>query len=339
MKASMTATVFGALLLWLLGCGSDSGSGAVQLTNASYDPTRELYLEINEAFIKDYKANKKADIIIVQSHGGSGAQARAVIDGLPADVVTLALASDIEAIGAKGLIADGWQARLPNNASPYTSTVVLVTRAGNPKNIKDWGDLVQSGIKVVTPNPKTSGGARWNFLAAWGYVTIHKKGTEAEAEEFVRKLYKNVPKLDLGARGSTVTFVKDTTNDVAILWENEAFLLQKENPKEKFEVIYPSASILAEPPVSVVDRVVDKRGTRAAAEEYLQFLYTETAQRIIGKNGYRPKDAANLKKYAETLPELPLFSVRDVAGSWKEAQAKFFADGGVFDQIYQPKGK
>lgn len=330
----------GALALALgVGCGQGNRAGEIELINVSYDPTRELYQQVNEAFVADYQAKTGKPIKVTPTHGGSGAQARSVIDGLEADVVTLALASDIEAIEKKGLINADWQSRLPNNSCPYTSTIVFVTRAGNPKNIKDWSDLVKDGVKVITPNPKTSGGARWNFVAAWGFVTIHQKGSDADAEEFVRKLYKNVPKLDTGARGSTETFARRNLGDVAISWENEAFLLQKEFPNEKFEVIYPSISVLAEPPVAVVDQVVDKRKTRQAAEDYLKFMYTEPAQVIVGKNGYRPNDPANLKKYAPTLPEMTMFTIRDVAGSWKEAQKRFFADGGVFDKIYQPKAK
>jgi sulfate/thiosulfate-binding protein len=322
----------GLLLVTIFGCGSGS-DGGLELLNVSYDPTRELYQEINKAFAESYRAKGQA-VKVTQSHGGSGAQARAVIDGLQADVVTLALASDIDALANKGLVADDWQKRLPNNASPYTSTIVFLVRAGNPKNIKDWPDLIRPGVEVITPNPKTSGGARWNFVAAWGYVTVHKKGSEADAEEFVRKLYRNVPKLDIGARGATQTFTRPM-GDVAISWENEAFLVQKEYPKEKFEVIYPSVSVMAEPPVAVVDSVVNKRKSQALAEDYLKFLYTDTAQAIIGQHGYRPGDPANLKKYAPTLPELPMFTIRDVAGDWTTAQAKFFADGGVFDRIYQ----
>ncbi len=332
---------FGPLIvaaLCLAGCGTgDGASSTIELTNVSYDPTRELYQEINSAFVKDYQATTGNAIKVTQSHGGSGAQARAVNEGLPADVVTLALASDVDSLADNGLIARDWQARLPNNASPYTSTVVFVTRAGNPKNIKDWPDLVREGVQVITPNPKTSGGARWNFVAAWGYVTFHKKGTDAEAEEFIRNLYRNVPKLDAGARGSTETFARRHLGDVAIVWENEAFLLQKEFPGEKFEVIHPSVSVRAEPPVAVVAKVVDRRKTRESAEAYLKFLYSEPAQIIIGKNGYRPNDPANLAKYAPSLPNLPMFTIRDVAGSWREAQAKFFADGGVFDRAYQPR--
>jgi sulfate/thiosulfate-binding protein len=339
MNGSLRLVGIGLFSLILVGCGSGADSTTIELVNVSYDPTRELYQDINAAFTKDFLSKHGQAIKITQSHGGSGAQARAVLDGLAADVVTLALASDIEALQAKGLIADDWQTRLPNNASPYTSTVVFVTRAGNPKGIKDWPDLARDDVKVITPNPKTSGGARWNFVAAWGFITFHKKGTDEEAQEFVRKLYKNVPKLDTGARGSTESFARRNLGDVAISWENEAFLLQKEFPNEKFEVVYPSVSVLAEPPVAVVDRVVDKKNTRAAAEEYLRFLYTEPAQAIIGKNGYRPNNPDNLKKYAPALPNLPLFTIRQVAGSWKNAQEKFFADVGVFDKIYQPKAK
>jgi len=345
MNVRFVAILSGFILVTATGCSGCNGGGrpkdgaTIELINVSYDPTRELYQQINEAFAADYLAKTGTPIKVTQSHGGSGAQARAVIDGLEADVVTLALASDVESLENKGLITSDWQTRLPNNASPYTSTVVFVTRAGNQKKIKDWPDLAKEGVKVITPNPKTSGGARWNFVAAWGYVTVHQKGTDAEAEEFVRKLYKNVPKLDTGARGSTETFARRNLGDVAISWENEAFLLQKEFPNEKFEVVYPSVSVRAEPPVAVVDRVVDQRKSRAPAEEYLRYLYTEPAQIIVGRNGYRPNDPANLKKFAPTLPDIPLFTIRDVAGSWKNAHDRFFADGGVFDKIYQPKGK
>jgi sulfate transport system substrate-binding protein len=306
--------------------------------NVSYDPTRELYKELNAAFMDDYRRQTGKTVRITQSHGGSGAQARAVIDGLKADVVTLGLAGDIDAISKKGLIQPDWEKRLPNDSSPYTSTIVLVVRAGNPKGIKDWPDLTRAGVKVVTPSPKTSGGARWNFLAAWGYLTQRKKGTEDQAKEFVGKIYRNAVKLDSGARGSTQTFVKNKVGDVLIAWENDAILAQKEAPAQQLEIIYPSASILAQPPVAVVDKTVDERGTRAAAEAYLRFLYTDVAQDIIGKNAYRPSNPAFQKKYASTLPELPLFTIRDVAGSWARAQATFFSDGGVFDAIYQAKG-
>ena len=276
---------------------------------------------------------------VSQSHAGSGSQARAVIDGLEADVVTLALASDIDAIADKGLIDADWQKRLPDESCPYTSTIVFVVRAGNPKGIKDWSDLARPGIKVVTPNPKTSGGARWNFLAAWGYATLAKKMNEADAKAFVGKIYQNVVKLDTGARGSTETFAKRTQGDVLIAWENDAVLARREVPEAKLELVYPSISVKAEPPVAIVDKVVDSHGTRALAEEYLKFLYTPEAQKIIGDNSYRPSDPAMLKKWAGSLPAMPMFTIRDVAGSWPEAQKRFFADGGVFDEVYQPKGK
>jgi sulfate transport system substrate-binding protein len=320
----------------MAGCGAGA-SADIEIINVSYDPTRELYQEINKAFVEHHRQQTGKTVKVTQSHGGSGAQARAVIDGLKADVVTLALAGDIDAIAKKGLIAEDWQKRLPDNSSPYTSTIVLVVRAGNPKGIKDWPDLTRPDVKVIMPNPKTSGGARWNFLAAWGYVTLHKKGSETEAKEFVGKVYKNVVKLDTGARASAQSFVKNKLGDVFISWENEAILAQKEVPGQKLEIVYPSVSILAEPPVAVVDKNVDERKTRAAAEAYLKFLYSDAAQEIIGKHSYRPSSAALQKKYAAALPPIKLFTVRDVAGSWAEAQAKFFGDGGVFDQIYQGK--
>ena len=335
--------LIGLLGIWLAasssGCsGSGKNSGdELEITNVSYDPTRELYEEINQAFIRQYSQQQGKVVKITQSHQGSGASARAVIDGLKADVVTLALAGDINAIAKKGLIDPDWEKRLPDNSSPYTSTIVLVVRKGNPKDIKDWDDLVRPEVKIITPNPKTSGGARWNFLAAWGYITIHKKGSEEEAKDFVGKLYKNTVKLDPGARGSTQTFVKNKLGDVLLAWENEAILAQKEVPDQKLEIIYPSVSILAEPPVAVVDKIVDERGTRAVAEAYLKFLYTEEAQEIIGKHSYRPRDLAIQKKFAESLPPLKLFTIREVAGSWANAQRQFFSDGGVFDLIYQKK--
>ena len=320
------------------GCSSSDKkrpNDEVEIVNVSYDPTRELYQEINAAFIDDYKKQTGKTVKITQSHGGSGAQARAVIDGLQADVVTLALAGDIDAIAKKGYINSDWEKRLPGNASPYTSTIVFLVRKGNEKRIKDWPDLTRPDVKVITPNPKTSGGARWNFLAAWGYITVHKKGTEDEARAFVGKIYKNTVKLDTGARGSTQSFVKNQLGDVFISWENEALLAQKEVPDQKLEIVYPSASILAEPPVALVDKYADQRGTRAVAEAYLKFLYSDIAQDIIGKNTYRPSNETLLAKYAGTLPQLPLFTIRDVAGSWPDAQQKFFSDGGVFDQIYR----
>ncbi len=343
-KAYSTALV-AAMAALLLGCGGGTSSGPrenaagdqAEIVNVSYDPTRELHLEINHAFVADYQKKTGKEVKVTQSHGGSGAQARAVIDGLKADVVTLALAGDIEAIAKKGLIRDDWEKRLPENSAPYTSTIVFVVRAGNPKGIKDWDDLAKPGIKVITPNPKTSGGARWNFLAAWGFVTLHKKGTEAEAQEFVGKIYKNTVKLDTGARGSTQSFVKNKLGDVFISWENEAILAQKEVPDQKLEIVYPSISILAEPSVAVVDKNVDERGTKALAEAYLNFYYSEAAQDIIGKNSYRPRNVTFQKKYAETLPPMKLFTIREVVGTWSQASQKFFGDGGVFDQVYSPK--
>jgi sulfate/thiosulfate-binding protein len=337
MRSCFALLLVGALLP-AAGCGGgERGSSPAEIINVSYDPTRELYEDINLEFARVHEAQTGQAVKVTQSHGGSGAQARAVIDGLQADVVTLALAGDIEAIANKGLIAADWETRLAGHASPYTSTIVFVVRQGNPKEINDWDDLIRGDVKVITPNPKTSGGARWNFLAAWGYVTLHQKKGEAAAAEFVRKLYRNVVKLDTGARGSTQSFVKNRLGDVFISWENEAILARKEAPEQKLEIVYPSASILAEPPVAVVDKNVDAKGTRATAEAYLQFLYTDAAQDIIGRHAYRPTNPAILKKHAALLPALELFTVRDVAGSWTEAQQRFFADGGVFDQIYQVK--
>jgi sulfate/thiosulfate-binding protein len=319
--------------------GQKSGDGVMEIVNVSYDPTRELYQEINAAFVSDFQTKTGKTIKVTQSHGGSGAQARAVIDGLRADVVTLALAGDIDAVARKGLVHDDWEQRLPNHSSPYTSTIVLVVRAGNPKGIKDWPDLTRDGVKIITPNPKTSGGARWNFLAAWGYVTLVSKGTDEEARAFVGKIYRHTVKLDSGARGATQSFVKNKIGDVLISWENDAILARKQVPEQHLEIIYPSASILAEPPVAVVDKTVDERGTRAAAEAYVKFLYTEAAQDIIGKHTYRPISPAARQKYAATLPHLPLFTIREVAGSWSSAQQRFFSDGGIFDQIFQAQGK
>jgi sulfate/thiosulfate transport system substrate-binding protein len=320
--------------LW--GCSGDNGPRPdLEIVNVSYDPTRELYQEINTAFAEHYRAQTGVSVKVTQSHGGSGAQARAVIDGLQADVVSLALAGDIDALARKGLIGQDWEARLPDNAAPYASTIVFVVRRGNPLNIKDWDDLVRPAVKVITPNPKISGGARWNFLAAWGYVTLHKKGSDAEAAEFVKQLYRNVVKLDTGARGSAQSFVKNKLGDVFISWENEAIFIQKEVPEQQLEIVYPSVSIRAEPPVAVVDRNVDARGSRAVAEAYLKFLYTDEAQDIIGRHAYRPSNPDMLKKHAATLPELKQFTIREVAGSWAEAQQRFFADGGVFDEIYR----
>jgi sulfate/thiosulfate transport system substrate-binding protein len=307
----------------------------ITLLNVSYDPTRELYEAFNQSFIKDYRAKTGKDVVIQQSHGGSGKQARAVIDGLAADVVTLALAADIDALHTHGdLIPADWQTRFPDNSSPYTSTINFLVRKGNPKGIKDWDDLVKPGIQVITPNPKTSGGARWNFLAAWGYAT--KKLGPDKAKDFVTKLYKNVPVLDSGARGSTTTFVERGLGDVLIAWESDALLSLKEFGPDKFEVIYPSISILAEPPVSIVDKVVDRRGTRAVATAYLQYLYSPEGQEIAAQNFYRPRLAEVAQKYSKQFPNIELFTVDDLFGGWTNAQKTYFDDGGVFDQIYEP---
>ena len=309
----------------------------VRLLNVSYDPTRELYQEVNAAFAKLWKGKSGADVTINQSHGGSGKQARAVIDGLEADVVTLALAYDIDEISAKGgLLPANWQSRLPDNSSPYTSTIVLLVRKGNPKHIEDWGDLAKPGVSVITPNPKTSGGARWNYLAAWAWALRQPGGNEATAKDFVTRLYRNVPVLDAGARGSTTTFVERGIGDVLIAWENEALLAIKELGPGKFEVVAPSLSILAEPPVAVVDKVAGKHGTRAVAQAYLEYLYTDAGQEIVAKHFYRPRNAAVAAKYASQFPKITLATVDDVFGGWKKAHAAFFADGALFDQIYQP---
>ena len=308
-------------------------AGTITLLNVSYDPTRELYQDINRAFAAQWKATHGDDVTIRMSHGGSGKQARAVVDGLPADVVTLALAHDIDAVADHGLVAKNWQQRLPDNASPYTSTIVFLVRKGNPKHIRDWPDLIRPGVQVVTPNPKTSGGARWNFLAAWGYVLQQPGGTEAGARAFVHALFRHVPVLDTGARGATNTFVQRGVGDVLLAWENEALLAQEEFGKGVFEIVVPSVSILAEPPVAVVDANVAKDGNRAVAEAYLEFLYTPEAQDIAARNFYRPRLAAVAQKYADRFPPVKLFTLGQAFGTWREAQAKFFADGGVFDQI------
>jgi sulfate/thiosulfate transport system substrate-binding protein len=305
----------------------------VTLLNVSYDPTRELYLDVNKAFAAKFKAQSGKTVEIKQSHGGSGKQARSVIDGLAADVVTLALAYDIDEIANRGIVAKDWQTKLPQNASPYTSTIVFLVRKGNPKNIKDWDDLVKPGVKVITPNPKTSGGARWNYLAAWGYAQ-NKLRSKEMARHFVQSLYKNVPVLDTGARGSTVTFVERNVGDVLIAWENEAFLSINEFGKDKFEIVVPSVSILAEPPVAVVDKVVDRKGTRAVAEDYLKFLYTAEGQAIAGRNYYRPRDPAVAGQLADKFPKLELLTVDEAFGGWRKAQSEHFNDGGVFDAIY-----
>ena len=316
---------------------STAAHGAeVSLLNVSYDPTRELYQDFNKAFAAHWKAKTGDDLKNKQSHGGSGKQARAVIDGLAADVVTLALAYDIDEIANRGLIAKDWQKRLPHNSAPYTSTIVFLVRKGNPKAIKDWNDLARPDIAVITPNPKTSGGARWNHIAAWGYALKQPGGNEKTAQEFLTKIYKNVPVLDSGARGSTTTFIERGIGDVLVTWENEALLAIKELGPEKVEIVSPSISILAEPPVAVVDKVVDRRGTRKVAEAYLQFLYTDEGQEIAAQNYYRPIDEKIAKKYAAQYPKLKLFTIEEVAGGWNKAQKTHFADGGVFDQIYLP---
>ncbi|HET7427557.1 MAG TPA: sulfate ABC transporter substrate-binding protein [Gemmatimonadales bacterium] len=309
----------------------------VTLLNVSYDPTRELYEDFNKQFASYWKSKTGQDVTIRQSHGGSGKQARSVIDGLGADVVTLALAYDIDQISEKaGLLPPNWQTRLPHNSSPYTSTIVLLVRKGNPKKIKDWGDLARPGVSVITPNPKTSGGARWNYLAAWAWALRQPGGSDATAKEFVGKLYKNVPVLDAGARGSTTTFVERGIGDVLIAWENEALLAIKELGPGKFEVVAPSVSILAEPPVAVVDKVAGKHGTKAVAQAYLEYLYTPAGQETAARNFYRPRDAAVAAKYAAQYPKLSLVTVNEVFGGWKKAHATHFADGALFDQIYQP---
>lgn len=329
-KLSLAFSLAGAALASL-------AQPAVTLLNVSYDPTRELYVDVNKAFTAQWKKKTGQDLTVKQSHGGSGKQARSVIDGLDADVVTLALAGDIDALHKNGgWIPADWQKRLPHNSSPYTSTIVLVVRQGNPKGIKDWDDLVRPDVKVITPNPKTSGGARWNYLAAWEYAK-RKYGGEAQAREFVGKLYANVPVLDTGARGSTITFAQRNQGDVLIAWENEAYLLDKEFGT-KFDVVAPSLSILAEPPVTVVDKNVDRKGTRALAEAYLKFLYTEEAQDIIGRNFYRPAISAKAQaKYASQFPKLNLFTIDQAFGGWAKADKEHFADGGSFDQIYARK--
>lgn len=313
-----------------------AGAAEISLLNVSYDPTRELYQDFNDAFAKHWQAKTGDKLTIKQSHGGSGKQARSVIDGLTADVVTLALSYDIDEISSKGrLIPKDWQARLPNNSSPYTSTIVFLVRKGNPKGIKDWNDLTKTGVSVITPNPKTSGGARWNYLAAWAYAKKQNGGDEAKTKEFVSKLFKNVPVLDTGARGSTTTFVERGIGDVLLAWENEAFLAQKELGVGKFEIVVPSLSILAEPPVTVVDKFAKKHGTEAVAKAYLEYLYTEEGQEIAAKNYYRPTLASVAKKYEAQFPKVKLVQIDQEFGGWQKAQKTHFSDGGTFDQIYQ----
>ena len=315
-----------------------AAQGEVTLLNVSYDPTRELYQELNAGFVKYWKGKTGQTVTVRQSHGGSGKQARSVIDGLEADVVTLALGYDVDALHQHAkLIPANWQTRLPNNSAPYTSTIVFVVRKGNPKGIKDWDDLVKPGVSVITPNPKTSGGARWNYLAAWGYALRQSKGDEGKARDFVTRLYKNVPVLDSGARGSTTTFTQRGMGDVMIAWENEAFLAVKELGPDKLAIVVPSVSILAEPPVTIVDKTVDKRGTRAVAQAYLEYLYGEDGQEIAAKHYYRPRLAKVASKHAGDFPKVSLFTIDEVFGGWGKAQPKHFGDGGIFDEIYQPK--
>ena len=335
---SRLRNVLSAVVLLIGACaGAAAARAESELLNVSYDPTREFYKEFNAAFAAHWKAETGEDVTIDQSHGGSGKQARAVIDGLEADVVTLALAYDIDAIAEhSGLIAKDWQQRLPHNSSPYTSTIVFLVRKGNPKGIKDWGDLVKGDVQVITPNPKTSGGARWNYLAAWAYALKQPGGNEAKARQFVADLYARVPVLDTGARGSTTTFVQRGIGDVLLAWENEAFLAIEELGKDQVEIVVPSASILAEPPVAVVDKNVDAKGTRKVAEAYLAYLYSPEGQEIAAKNFYRPTDPGIAAKYEAVFPKIPLVTVDEVFGGWQEAQKTHFADGGIFDQIYRP---
>ncbi|TAN53187.1 MAG: sulfate ABC transporter substrate-binding protein [Rhodospirillales bacterium] len=312
----------------------------VTLLNVSYDPTRELYQEFNAAFAKHWKAKTGENVTVNQSHGGAGKQARAVIDGLEADVVTLALAYDIDAISEKaGLFPKDWQKRLPHNSSPYTSTIVFLVRKDNPKAIKDWGDLVKPGIQVITPNPKTSGGARWNYLAAWGYALKENNGEQSKAQEFVTALFRNVPVLDTGARGSTNTFVQRGIGDVLLAWENEAFLALDEIGRDKVEIVVPSLSILAEPPVTLVDKVVEKHGTKKQAEAYLNYLYSKEGQEIVAKHYYRPRDPDVLKKLGGRFPTVKLITIDEVFGGWQKAQKTHFEDGGFFDKITSQTGK
>jgi sulfate/thiosulfate-binding protein len=340
MRTRLTLTGSLPLLALMAGAGIAMAQGSpkpVTLLNVSYDPTRELYEDFNRQFATYWKGKTGQEVTIRQSHGGSGKQARSVIDGLEADVVTLALAYDIDQIAEKGgLLPANWQSRLPNNSSPYTSTIVLLVRKGNPKGIKDWGDLAKSGVSVVTPNPKTSGGARWNYLAAWAWALAQPGGNEATAKELVTRLYKNVPVLDAGARGATTTFVERGIGDVLIAWENEALLAIKELGQGKFEIVAPSLSILAEPPVAVVDKIAGKHGTKAVAQAYLEYLYTETGQEIAARHFYRPRLATVAAKYEAQFPKVRLVTVDEVFGGWKKAHTSHFADGALFDQIYQP---
>ncbi len=325
------------LVALLTSCNSKTGVNEIELLNVSYDPTRELYQDINKRFGDYWKSTKGETVEIKQSHGGSGKQARAVIDGLEADVVTLALAYDIDAIAERsGLLPIDWQKRLPNNSSPFTSTIVFLVKLGNPKGIHDWPDLAKQGVSVITPNPKTSGGARWNYLAAWGYALKQPGGNDTTARDLVNQIYKNVPVLDSGARGSTTTFVERGIGDVLLAWENEALLTVKEMGKGKFEIVVPSISILAEPPVSVVDKVAAKHHTQEIATAYLNYLYTPEGQEIAARHYFRPSLPEVASKYAAQFPQIQLFTIDELFGGWKKAQQTHFSDGGVFDQIYQP---
>lgn len=337
MKKTISCLLF--VLLVLAGCNASetSQNKSVELLNVSYDPTRELYEEFNQEFVKYWEKETGQKVTIQQSHGGSGKQARSVIDGLEADVVTLALAGDIDEIAETGLIAEDWQSRLEYNSTPYTSTIVFLVRKGNPKNIQDWDDLTRKDVSVITPNPKTSGGARWNYLAAWAYAKEKFNNDEAKIKEFVKAIYQNVEVLDSGARGATTTFVERGIGDVLIAWENEAFLSLNTLGKDEFEIVVPSISILAEPPVAVVDKIVEKKGTKEIAEAYLKFLYSETGQEIAAKNYYRPRNEEILKKYADQFPDIKLVTVDEDFGGWKRAQETHFDDGGTFDEIYVPK--
>jgi len=319
-----------------LGLAGAAHAADVTLLNVSYDPTRELYQAFNQAFSKHWQAATGDRVTIRQSHGGSAKQARSVIDGLQADVVTLALAPDIDAIAARGALREDWQQQLPLNSAPYTSTIVFLVRKGNPKGIHDWGDLIKPGVEVITPNPKTSGGARWNYLAAWGYALRQPGGDASKAQDFVARLYKQVPVLDSGARGSTTTFVERGIGDVLLAWENEAFLAIQELGPGKVDIVVPSVSILAEPPVAIVDKVVDARGTREVAKAYLDYLYSEEGQEIAARNFYRPTLKAVAERHAGQFPSVNLFTIEEVASNWTDAQKTHFADGGIFDQIYQP---
>ena len=337
MKKILIRTLLGGLTTLVAGSAL---AASISLLNVSYDPTREFYREYNHFFAQHWKAKTGQEVTVRQSHGGSGSQARSVIDGLDADVVTLALAYDVDALRQNAqLITENWQSRLDKNSSPYTSTIVLLVRKGNPKNIKDWNDLVRSGVEVITPNPKTSGGARWNYLAAWGYALKQHQGDESKAYDFVRQLFANVPVLDPGARGATNTFVQRGLGDVFIAWENEAYLAVEQLGKGQFEIVVPSVSILAEPPVTVVDKNVDRKGTRQVAEEYLQHLYSPEAQRLAAKHYYRPSNAEVAKEFTKQFVDVELFTIDDLFGGWQQAQQEHFSDGGRFDQIIESLSK